>query len=77
MLLSCFLHFLISERRSHFKGKVKILQYYNEHEIEFHVFLSKTKACNISLYFGETFLLYHILNFWFPWNTHFWPECNK
>ena len=39
----------------------------NNHLLEFHVNFSKTKACNISLYLGETFRLYHILNFLFPW----------
>ena len=35
--------------------------------LEFLVNFSKTKACNISLYLGEMFWLYHILNFLFPW----------
>ena len=34
-------------------------------------FFSKTEAGNICLYSGEMFWSYHILNFWFPWLTHF------
>ena len=39
--------------------------------LEFLVNFSKTEACNISLYSGEMFWSYHILNFWFPWLTDF------
>ena len=47
------------------------------HLLEFHVNFSKTKACNISLYSGEMFWSYHILNFCFPLLHDFGPNVRN
>ena len=45
--------------------------------LEFLVNFSKTEAGNISLYSGEMFWSYHILNFWFPWLHDFGPNVRN
>ena len=56
---------VISVQRGHIRSPSAVFQ--KNQFLEFLVIFSKTKGCNISIYLGEMFWLYRILNFWFPW----------
>ena len=56
---------VISVQRGHIVQLSAVLK--KNQFLEFLVIFSKPKGCNISLYSGEMFWSYHILNLWFPW----------